>query len=79
MNAVNACAVNAVVHQRRGRLAGRAAREVARVVLEAATEASRLQLCEVGRDAVAQPLRLSHPALGTQRRRPLPELLRDAR
>src|SRR5690606_12978038 len=54
--------VRDVFEQRRGRLAGLAAGEIARIVLDAGAGAGRLQHFEVEAGALLQPLSLGQPA-----------------
>jgi hypothetical protein len=66
--------VGDVFEQRRGRLARRAAGEVARIVLDPVADAGGLQHLEVEIRALLQPLRLQQLALADQLVEPLAQL-----
>ena len=70
--------VGQVFEQRRRRLAGLAAGEVARIVLDAGAGAGRLDHLEVEAAALLQPLRLEQAAGGGQLVEPELQLLADA-
>ncbi len=69
--------VGEIVEQRRRRLARLLAREVARIVLDAATEAARHQRLEVEHRALLEPLRFEQAPAFAQLLQPLPQLDSD--
>ena len=66
-----------IVEQRRGRLAGLAARQVAGVVLDPVAVADLLDHLQVEHRPLVQPLRLEQPAFALEVASPLDELLLD--
>ena len=70
--------VGQVFEQGRRRLAGFAAGEIARIVLDAGAAAGRLHHFQVEERALLQPLRFEQPAGGVELVEPLPQLDLDA-
>ena len=70
--------VGQIFEQRRRRLAGLAAGEIARIVLDAGAEAGRLHHLQVEHGALLQPLRFQQPAVRCELVEPQLQLVLDA-